>query len=676
VSFAVFAALFVGALIAIPIAAHLLRRGRTEEQEFPPTALVPSQQLMARQRSRLEDRLLLALRALIVLALAMLGATPLVKCSRLSLTRKGGASVAIAFVVDDSLSMRGNVRGSTSRFERALRGARDLLGSAREGDAVAIVLAGKPARLALAATTDLAAARAVLDDLTPSDRATELGAAIAISRSTLKPLPHTDKRIAVLSDFADPATTNLEGAWAPLPVLAEPIENCGVASAEVRGRRVSATVACTGAAAARDRSLEVISADRERQASSGPDAGPRPETPEGVIATAKLAARAGSQTVVLELPAPLTHVDARLSGEDDLQQDDTAPVAPEASALLAGVVTDPESGSVSTGGPTALEQALAALGTEAVVRPLSLVPDDGKELANLAALILDDPPGLIPEARAALRAWIERGGVALAFLGRRAAAAQLGSTLEPFARGAVRWEPTQQTSIDPASAPWLGSEANSLLDLRNQARTRLDAGELNDAQVLVRWGDGEPFLVERALGRGLALTATLPTSVYESDFALRPAFLAILDNTLNEARRHTGPRRTEAGVPWLFPMASSVDVTGPDGRALALEPAGGTEPSGARQARFVPVTRGRYELRLDGESQERVVTLSADEVAARPRLPELERMARAEGSAPAVIDASRELSLLVLGLVLIELVYRVISRARLRQRAPPEPQTV
>src|SRR5687768_3202082 len=121
-SFVVLAALAVGLLIAVPVAAHLLRRGRAEEQEFPPAALVPSKQTAARQRSRLEDRALLGLRALIILALAALGATPLVQCSRLSLARKGGASVAMTLVLDDSLSMRGELSGGASRWQRAKEG--------------------------------------------------------------------------------------------------------------------------------------------------------------------------------------------------------------------------------------------------------------------------------------------------------------------------------------------------------------------------------------------------------------------------------------------------------------------------------------------------------------------------------------------------------------------------
>src|SRR5258706_1324265 len=164
-------ALAVALLVAAPYLAHRLRRRRADERAFAAAHMVPPAPPRARRRSQLEDRALFGTRALAVLALALLGASPLVRCSRLSLTREGGASVALAIVIDDSMSMRApDASGKRSRFDRARTGARELLASAREGDAVAIVLAGAPSRVALAATTDLGAARAAIETLAPSDR--------------------------------------------------------------------------------------------------------------------------------------------------------------------------------------------------------------------------------------------------------------------------------------------------------------------------------------------------------------------------------------------------------------------------------------------------------------------------------------------------------------------------
>ena len=141
-SFIVAAALAVGVLVFAPLVAHLLRRGRTPERLFPPAALVSRLEAHSKERSRLEDRSLLSLRMAMVIVLALLGATPLVQCSRLSVDRPHGASVALALVMDDSHSMRAHDPGGASRWDRSREGARQLLRSVRDGDAVAIVRAG------------------------------------------------------------------------------------------------------------------------------------------------------------------------------------------------------------------------------------------------------------------------------------------------------------------------------------------------------------------------------------------------------------------------------------------------------------------------------------------------------------------------------------------------------
>ena len=86
-SFLTWAALAVAGLVIAPLIAHLLRRPPPEEQVFAATTLVPSNPAVAQRRTALEDRALFAIRALAVVLLAILGATPFVKCSRLSLAR-------------------------------------------------------------------------------------------------------------------------------------------------------------------------------------------------------------------------------------------------------------------------------------------------------------------------------------------------------------------------------------------------------------------------------------------------------------------------------------------------------------------------------------------------------------------------------------------------------------
>jgi hypothetical protein len=629
-SFVTIFALGLSLLVAAPTLAHLLRRGRANEQPFPAAALVPVTRSTARERSRLEDRGLLLLRALMILCLALLGAGPLVRCSRVALGRSGGASVAMAIVVDDSASMHTRLPNGKTRFQRAIEGAHELLGSARDGDVVALVRAGKPARLSLAASADLQAAARAVDELRPTDRGTDLSAAIALGRAALSSLPHKDKRVVLLSDLAGELPREpSEGVWAALPELATKTDDCGVLRAEQSGPRVTAVVACSSENAARARTLRLVTKD------------------PSVKSEARLVVQRGEQTLTLEAKADSGGA-VELTGSDQNPDDDRGEVAPESRGLSLAVHVDGEGEAVATGGAPLLEQALHSLSYGAPVRPLPELPREAAELNDVAALFIDDPPGLTPETRGVIDGWLEGGAVAALFLGARAHDTQLGASLEPFLRGAVDWEPLPQGSkIDVGSFDWLGAEAESLHDLAPKGRARLDSALLPGAEVVGRWSDGKVLVTRQERGRGLLFSVGLPVSVQVSDLPLRPAFLALLDQVVSEALRRRGPRASEAGTDWWFPASGNLQVTGSAG-PLVLREADG-------QRATTPETIGRYQINLNGKSEARFITLPAEEVLSVPQqqLPSAWRESKA-GQTPQV-DASPELGWLLLGLLALEL---------------------
>lgn len=644
-SFVSLLALSLSLLVAIPTLAHLLRRGRAREQEFPPAALVPEARATTRERSRLEDRGLLLLRALMILVLAVLGAGPLVQCSRVALGRSAnGASVAIAIVVDDSASMRARL-GDATRFQKAVATAQQLLASARDGDAVALVLAGKPARLALAAGTDLRAAARAVAELRPTDRATDLGAGLALARAALASLPHKDKRVVLLSDLAgdlpDDAGSDI---WAPLPELATAIEDCAVLRAAQSGSRISVDVACSTENAARSRSVRLVAADAK--AITG-------------ASEARLIVQRGRQSLTLDAKTEGA-LSVELTGRDQNPDDDRAEVAPESRGLSLAVHVDSSGEDVVTGGAPLLEQALRALSPGAPIRPLVELPRDAAELDDVAALFIDDPPGLTPETRSAIDSWLETGAVAALFLGQHAHDMQLGANLEPFARGAVDWEPLAATTqTDVASFAWLGADAESLQRLAPTGRARLDTALLPGATIAGRWGDGKVLVARQERGRGLLFSVGLPVSADVSELPLRPGFLALLDQMVSEALRRRGPRASEAGTEWWFPGSGSLQVSGQNG-PLPLR-----EADAQRVA--TPEVTGRYQISLNGKRETRFITLAEAEVMAAPKaeLPAAWRGTQ-QGSAPQT-DASPELGWLLLALLALELGARATRLLRERR---------
>jgi hypothetical protein len=292
------------------------------------------------------------------------------------------------------------------------------------------------------------------------------------------------------------------------------------------------------------------------------------------------------------------------------------------------------------------------------------LPDDANEYGSNALLLLDDPGGITPEARSALASFVERGGVAVAFFGQRVDQTPLGATLEPFVHGAVHWQAKDVSDVHVASIAWLGPEASSLQDLKLAGRAGLSTTDLLGGRILATFADGQPFLTKRELGRGALFTVALPSSVEHGDFPLRPAFLALLDYFLTEARARHGAAQSVAGTEWTFPASASVSLEGPRGLLSMHE---GARAGGIAQKAATPTLAGRYTLRIDDKLEERVVTVDPSEVTTLPQKPPPNaEQARANANAGSV-DASPELGFVALGLLALELGLRVF-RFLLRRR--------
>ncbi len=633
--------LALGALVVLPYLAHRLRRRQADEIGFAPVDLIDEVPPKARRRGSLENRLLFAIRAGLIVALAVLGASPLVRCSRLSLSRSG-ASVAVALVVDDSMSMRVGRSGRAqdpSPFRRAREGARQVVESLREGDAVAVVLAGAPARIALAPTTDLSAARLVVDSLKEADRATDLEASLLIAEGLIRGLPHVDQRLLVFSDRADGqsgAPPLGEGVRLPLsdalPDLAEAHrEDCALLTADRAGNRVRVRFAC-GATHGVGRKVRLL--EKERAVGEAP----LPDTQTG--------------EVWLELTTPgAAPTVASLTGSDGWEGDDHTPILTEAGPLEVGLVDDARGGEGVRSTPF-VEHALSAMRLEVTLRPSPQCPDRIEEMDGWAALIVDDPPGFTPEQRRALSRFVDRGGMLLAALGPRAAAAPLGSTFEPFLSTAVTYTRAVGGLAADGSA-FFGETALSAVDLAAKGRIRFADADLGSVTSLARWSDGAPFLVGVAPGRGEGWFLTLPFSATESDFPLKPAFLGLLDSFAAEVQKRSARARTEVGVPWMLTPLEAPEVVGPVGPLAAAHDDHGWH--------LTPDLAGAYVVTVGGVRRTQVASVPERELDFRPHALTSTGDADTSHGGKATVDISWVVALLLVVLFASEVVVRLVA---------------
>lgn len=662
-SFLTWAALGIGLLVVVPLIAHLLRRRPPDEEQFAATKLVPARTAVAQRRTAIEDRALFAIRALAILALAALGATPFVKCSRLSLAREGGASVAIAVVLDDSLSMRAvaNVKeGDASRFERARAAALELLQGLEPGDAVSVILAGEAPRVALAATTNLDAARAAIENAKITDRGTDLEGAVKIAGELLDNLQHVDKRIVVLSDMAQggpdaAALTPPKGAklWVPLDELRGARADCGVVHADRSGVRVAIRVTCTpeyadlaeASGAETERRIEVLAGDES-------------------LVDAKLRI-ANESDLVLKIPEPKDEDHApelrvRLTGKDAVPANDAAPVVSIGGQLHAGVVSDPTTSRPPTGGPPMVEQVMGALNMHVQLRPLSTVPDRAQDLEGLSLLVVDDIAGLTPSQRRDVGEWVEKGGVLLITLGPSAAHAPLGSGFSPMLEGLVRWTKDAPKGIDPKTDTFFTDAFEGMDAISPQGRAKLDLGPDTPFEMLARWSDGAPFLLSKNMGRGIVQVLTVPLDPAQSDFTLRLGFIHLVHHLVGTARALGGTARTTVGQTWTFDGFDEVKVQR-FGDKDVMEPLEVVTSPNGRNKRAAPNLIGLYELELDGNKTTRVAAMSEDEVDLRPRGVGDDQQGESLGGVEASIDISHYVAIALLVLMLAELVVRLLS---------------
>lgn len=677
-SFLTWGALAIALFAVVPILAHLLRRKPPSERAFSATHLVPATAAVAQRRTALEDRALLSLRVLAVLALALLGATPFVRCSRLSLSRSSGASIAVAVVIDDSLSMQARADGDSNHFERAQQAAAELFDSLRQGDAVAVVAAGRPARVLLAATSNLDAARTVVAALAAGGRGTDIHGAVKLAAELLGDLKQPDRRVVLLSDMLEagqPATDTAKSEtammepstadspqrlavpkglrlWAPLKVLQKPIDDCAVVRADRSGEMLAVQVACSALA-------------RKRLAANG--AAPA-SFPVEVLANDKSLLKApirmdrALKQVSLRLdPKVLSTLVGkdlwvRLRRPDAIAADDVAPVISGSSQLRAGIVTDQQLDRLATGGAPVVEQAFRAIEPTARMQPLAALPGDAKFLEAFGLLVVDDVPGFTPEQRRLLQDWVEKGGVLLLSLGPRAAAAPLGSGFAPLLPAILRWAKQSPAGLANSQDSLFQESFAGLDRLNAKGRMKFELQSSEGIRTLARWSDGEAFAVQNRMGRGVVYAVSLPFATAVSDFALRPGFLALLGRGVASARALTGVTRATVGHSW--PVAGYRKVLAqrvlPTGKRLPVS----VLRDGAGRSRVTAERLGLYQLELDGTSVQKVSTADPRELLYSPLPAVYAGTAKSPGTEQAAVDVSSELALLLLFLLLAELLLR------------------
>ncbi len=561
------------AALALPILIHLIHRKKSKVLPFSSLRFLRLVEKRIARRRRLEEYLVLLLRALALAFLALGLAAPVFRNgtgSRMSLAR--------VLVLDDSMSMSLTPPGGSSLLEKAKETALALLAPLTSRDSAALVTL-HPGKEEPVLTRNISRVKESVLRLRPTLGDTPLNEAIRKGISLLAEAPAAEKDLVILTDRQAgavkevrtskllerlPKGTRLflasprDRAAANLTirsVLVRPLPSSG------RGHRVLVSlVNRSGLEVQATLTLEVDGAAR---------AGKEVQVPPG-----------GALELSFDLPdtGEKERVGlARLSG-DELPGDDRRWfLLPKRSPLPVLVISGAPPAVPRLDPAFYLVRALGP-GEESTLSPERTTPAEAasRDFSSLGALVLADSLPLPAETALAVRKYLERGGGVLAFLGP-------GTEEDTFDRispdlgirvGTVAGDQEGETrtfhltALDlrhPALAPLGATSPPVRLGLARIFRYRRFSRLPKPARILARFSGGDPALVEVRCGKGRLLVFASTANPEWNDLAWRVSYVPFLHSLVHAL----APKGPLGGEEW-FPERP-MTLTWPDRREAPLE---------------------------------------------------------------------------------------------------------
>ncbi len=543
------AALLAGMLLGlIPIIIHLINKRRARLVRFSAIEfLLLSDKKLAR-RLKIKQILVLALRVLLLVALAFALAKPYLEPDAVA-----GVDVsepgAVALIIDDSASMNAVRPDGTTRLDEVLGEARRLVASRGERTSVAIIAAGAPARLLTRGVTfDEALLEEALGRITPGGRATDLPGALLEAGRVLSESGEARRQVLVLADQArhlwPPPPSSW--SWAPFTDVAalppkEPpsLPNLAVTGASIsddpagRGYVLDATVRNFGPAEA---SVTVTLRHGDVKAAETlivPAMGEATATFRGAERPER-----GDGTVAIEP-----------SDDNRLADDDTWFFAGGERRALRVVLVN---GAPRT--PVWLDELFFARPAFAITPPgeapvtaTAIAPAEltTARLQTADVVVLANVGSLTREQALALTQWVERGGGLFIAAGDQLDPRTANQDYGPLLPFSLREVKSVGRANDPQSilqalviatvdfdhpvfSIFRGLEDASLFKARVMSHVLIDTEGHPEARVLASFTGGIPAIVEAPLGRGRVMFWASSLDRDWTDLPLRTSFPPLL----------------------------------------------------------------------------------------------------------------------------------------------------
>ena len=592
--------------VALPILIHLFNQRRPRPLAFGAIEFVLRSQRQKARRLRLRQILLLALRCLLIAAIAMALARPSLKPRGAQAAASTGPQATV-LVVDGSLSMRYRV-GAQTLFQRARAEALAALDRLGPDEPASLALCAGPAGQVAAPSFDRAAVRRALQETQPSYGGSDLTACLAAAARALGESPLPGKQIIAFSDLAAhairldappplvPAPGQQSGGTRPNVVLVDAAQG-----KELRNLAVIAT-AVRPAAQLGPRGYEVVATVANFSAEGAVGVPVSLRLGQSTLAKGFVDVPAGAtakKTLGAVFPAGVVTGRVELARDDaqGLDEDDGQDFVVHVPRDLKALIVD--------GAPSSLRTRDEAFFVEAALSP-------ARTGGRIAAQTLDadaaanaqlDPFDvfLLVNVPAPSRPFVEKLRHAVSQRGAGLFIA-LGDHVDPDAYneafGDLLPRPLHlvKTAADPSQAgaderaarfgviDWAGplfrifgpGEREGIEGARTWRYALLKPDPASRAHTIAAFDDGAPALIESRLGAGRVMLYTSTASRTWSDWPIRSSFLPVLQQAVSwlaSALEERQPQPAQIGDERALTPGQGLTVAqvlGPDSKPAPL----------------------------------------------------------------------------------------------------------
>ena len=561
--------------LAVPVLLHLIQRERKQVVPFPSLMFLRRIPYQSVRRRRIRHWLLLLLRAAALALIVLAFARPFFRGADPAAAAAGGAR-EVVILVDRSYSM-----SYGDRWQRAIAAARQAVDGLTAADRASIVFFGATPDVALRSTSDKGRLQSALAAAQVSAAATHYGPVLKLAGSILAESTLPRREVVLVTDFQRGGWRGADGVRLPDGALLTP---AAVGDSE------TANLSVTPVAIERS-----MFSNQERVTVTAGVANHGGGIVDGVDVTLEMNGR-GIQTQRLRLephaststtfaPVTLSGSELRASvrlGDDRLARDNvfhfTVAAGLPVHTVLAGRGRE---GGLYVGRALAVgESPRFAL----VARDADAVTAD--DLQPGALVVLNDVQVSAATADR-LGRFVERGGGLLVVASQRGTWPQDRAALLPALPGEVidrtRGPAGRLVGLEyghPVFEPFRAPRSGDFSAVRFYGYRTLSLQP--GANVLARFDDGAPALVERRMGNGRVLVWASSLDLDWNDLAVKPVFLPFVHQMSRylAAYRQPEPWLTVGEVldPSRSVASSAADlrtVVSPSGQRISLDPEGG-----------------------------------------------------------------------------------------------------